>query len=243
MKKLGEIPLSSAGFDLVVRDDGLVLVSGWGPEWTNVEAINLDTNQSLGTFASIWGKSLVQQTPDGRRLFVSSQGVLPGTLEAIVLPRVDRSAGVKLVGEPVIAKAPGSDKALLGGGFIITPDGKWLLCRAGTVLQLSGEQDQDMRLHSSIVPHLSASVDPLGKAVYLLGRDGLLHRYSYPEFLPTGRWKLELTAYRMIIDGKNGLLYVAGIDPRSISDRPRAKGHGDIHAFALKDLPKEKKNE
>ena len=30
----------------------------------------------------MWGKSLLGLTPDGRRLYVSSQGVVPGTLDA-----------------------------------------------------------------------------------------------------------------------------------------------------------------
>jgi hypothetical protein len=228
MKKLADVPLSAAAYDVAVRDDGVVLASGEGPEWTRIEAVDLDAKKSLGTFGSAWGKSLLAATPEGGRVYVSSQGVIPGTLEALAVPRIDRG---RLVGDSTATKAAGADN--LGGGISISPDGKYLLARSGTVLQISADRESDMRPHAKVVPHLSAAVDVARGSAYVLGRDGLIWRYSYPEFRPAGRFRPALSAYRLTLDATSGALHVAGTDPRSVSDRPRAKGHGDIHTYAI----------
>ncbi len=235
LKKVADVPLASSAYDLAVRDDGIVLLSGGGPEWTSVEAVDLISKKSIGTFGSIWGKSIVALTPEGGRLYVSSQGVLPGTLDRFAVPRIDRKGDVKLIGDAANTKAT-NDRAILGGGIHISPDGKYLLARSGTVLKISSDREDDMRPHAKVVPHLSAAIDVLGKSAYVLGRDGLLWRYSYPDFRPTGRWRPALSAHRIALDATGGMLHVAGLDPRSIGDRPRAKGHGDIHTYAIEEL-------
>jgi hypothetical protein len=88
-----------------------------------------------------------------------------------------------------------------------------------------------------VAPFLAAAVDAEGGALYLLGRDGDLKRYSYPDFRWQAGYRLSLSGYQLAVDGKLGRLYVAGFDPRSAADRPRARGHGDIHVYALRGLP------
>ena len=103
-------------------------------------------------------------------------------------------------------------------------------------MNLSGDRESDMRPHAKVVPHLSAAVDAARGSAYVLGRDGLIWRYSYPEFRPAGRWRPALSASRLAVAPTTGALHVAGLDPRSVGDRPRAKGHGDIHTYAISEM-------
>jgi hypothetical protein len=50
------------------------------------------------------------------------------------------------------------------------------------------------------------------------------------------RWKLPFAAYVLALDAKAKRLYVGGFDARSLVDRPRAKGHGDIHGYDLREF-------
>jgi WD40 repeat protein len=212
----------------VAVGDGVVYASQAGPEWSALVAVPLrkgETNRDVGT---VWAKSLVRLSPDGKRLYVSSQGVLPGTLDAFVV-------GSKAGERSVSYRAPGHDKLALGGEFVLAPDGHYLICKTGTVLRLSGERDEDLKLHARLGPLLAAAVDAEGKRAWVVAVDGTLKKYSYPEFRLQGRYRPALAAYRVAVDGKAGRLYVAGFDPRSVGERPRAPGHGDIHVYAVKE--------
>ena len=64
----------------------------------------------------------------------------------------------------ILGRAPGHDKLSLGGEFTISPDGKYLVCKTGTVLRLSEERDEDMRLHAlDVKTTLSDNADELVK--------------------------------------------------------------------------------
>jgi hypothetical protein len=78
------------------------------------------------------------------------------------------------------------------------------------------------------------AIDVEGNTAYVLARDGTLAEYSYPEFRLRARRRLAITGYRVAVDGQAGRLYVAGFDPRSLVDQPRAKAHGAIHVYMLK---------
>jgi hypothetical protein len=218
-----------AAYDLAVSERGLAFVSGATGDWAEVSVIDLGKEKVAATWGGVWTRSLLQLTPDGRRLYVSSQGVVPGTLDALPVP-------ARLADRPTLSRAPGHDKQALGGAFVISPDGRYLLCKTGTILRLSAERDEDMKPHRKLEPFLAAVADVEGKVAYLLGRDGLLEQYGYPEFRLKGTRRLSLSGYQLALDGKGGRLYVAGFDPAALSERPRARGHGDIHVYRLKDL-------
>ena len=63
---------------------------------------------------------------------------------------------------------------------------------------------------------------------------------SHPVFAGNGMFerRLAMAGYRIAVDGRarDGAvrLYVGGFDPRSVSERPRAKGHGEIHVYRIK---------
>jgi hypothetical protein len=220
----------AAAYDVAVSERGLAFLSGATGEWTDITAVDVNRGAVVANWGGVWTRSLLRLSPDERRLYYSSQGVVPGTLDALVLPgRLDE--------RPVTYRAPAHDKHSLGGDFVLSPDGKFLLNKSGTVLRLSAERDEDLKLHVKLPPFLAAAVDPEGRAAYVLDRDGALKRYSYPEFKLQATHRLSLSGYRLAVDGKLGRLYVAGFDPAAVAERPRARGHGDIHVYALRDLP------
>jgi WD40 repeat protein len=227
MEQTTNLRLPLWGYDLALRDGGLALVSGADAEWSEITQIDLRKGTVTATWGGVWGKSFIHLSMDGRRLYVSSQGVVPATLDAFAL-------GAKTTEQPVSYRAANHDKLALGGEFVVTPDGRFALCKTGTVLRLSAERDEDMRLHTRVEPFLSAAVDEGGKTAYVLARDGTLRQYSYPDFRLRWQRRLAITGYQIAVDGKSGRLFVAGFDPRSVAERPRARGHGDIHVYGLK---------
>jgi hypothetical protein len=73
-----------------------------------------------------------------------------------------------------------------------------------------------------------------------LTRDGTLEQYSYPEFKLKTSHRLDVVPYQAVYDGKQGKLYVAGFDTRSVAERPRARGFGDLFIYDLADLAAKK---
>ena len=63
-----------------------------------------------------------------------------------------------------------------------------------------------------------------------------MEHYSYPDFRLRGSQRLPLTPYQAVCDGKGGRLFVSGIDPRTVGQRPRARGHGDVFVYDLKEM-------
>jgi WD40 repeat protein len=226
--------VAAAAYEVAASDAGLAFLSGAGGDWTDVTVVDLGRQTIVARWGGVWTRSFVKLSADQRRLYVSSQDVTPGTLEAFVLP-------IKGEEPPTNYKAAGGAQSPLGGDFVLTPDGKYLLCKKGTVLRLAASRDADMQYHARIKGFLAAAVDPDVGAVFVLTRDGTLARYSYPDFRPQGTYRLGVTPFGAVCDGKQGRLYVAAIDPRRVAEQPRARGHGDVLLYALKDLlPPEK---
>jgi hypothetical protein len=219
-----------AAYDVAAGDGGVVFVSGVAGDWTDIAAIDWNKQAVVARWGGVWARSPLQLSRDQRRLYYSSQGVTPGTLEALVLP-------AKFDERPVTYKAALPPQQPLGGDFVQGPDGRFLLCRTGTVVRLAPSREGDLQYHASIKPFVSAAVEPDLAAAFVLTREGALAHYSYPDFRLLGSYRLPLAPYQMIADGKGGRLYLAGIDPKSVAERPRARGHGDIHVYNLNDLP------
>src|SRR5262249_11289696 len=119
----------------------------------------------------------------------------------------------------------------LGGEFLLTPDGRYLLCTSGTVLRLTaGHQPQ---FHLALEPFVAAVVDPELKSAFVLGREGTLDVYSYPEFQLRASYRLDIVATGIVCAGREGGLVVAGLDPRTVGERPRARGYGDLFLYPL----------
>jgi WD40 repeat protein len=216
-------------YDMAVSDRGMLYLSADGDDWTNITVIDLEKARVAASWAGVWARSFLQMTKDGKRLYYSSQGVTPGTLDGLVIP-------TKLAEKPEVSRAPGHDKLALGGEFVLSADSKYLLAKTGTILRLSADRDADMKFHKKVPAFLGAATDPAGGWAYLLGRDGALRRYTYPAFELRSTHRLSLSGYDLALDPTNGRLFVAGFDPAAVADRPRAKGHGDIQVYRLKDI-------
>ena len=171
----------------------------------------------------------MQLSADQRRLYASSQGVTPATLDAVPLPKEPGD-------RPNLYRANVPAQHLLGGDFQMTPDDRYLLFKSGTVLKTATNRDEDMRYHAAVGPYVAAAVSPEAKAAFFLTRDGSLSVYSYPDFKPLATHRLGIVATQAVCATKDGRLYVAGVDPRTVGDRPRAKGVGDVFVFELKDV-------
>jgi WD40 repeat protein/mono/diheme cytochrome c family protein len=223
------LPTAAAPYDLAATDGGLVFLSGASGDWTEITVVDAGRGTVAARWGGVWKRSLLQLAPDQKRLYVSSQGVTPGLIEGLALPARPED-------KPTPYRSPATGKHPLGGPFSLTPDGKFLLCKTGTVLRLTTEADADLQHAATLEPFLAAAVAPARRAAFLLTADGWLKRYSYPDFQPQGASRLGVVAYQAAWDGGQGRLYVAGFDPAALAARPRARGFGDIFVYDLNDL-------
>jgi hypothetical protein len=136
----------------------------------------------------------------------------------------------------VTYKAPFPGRQPLGGEFRITPDGRFLLCKSGTVLRLAAERDFDLQFHLALEPFIDVAVDPTLGFAFVLSREGTLDCYSYPDFKLKASHRLGIVASHVAISGNTGKLLIAGIDPRTVGERPRARGLGDVFVFEVKEV-------
>jgi hypothetical protein len=126
------------------------------------------------------------------------------------------------------------------GDFLIAPAGHFLLCKAGTVLRLSPDEDEDLKLFTTLRLSLAATVAlNLGVAV-IATRDGSLKLHSYAEFRPQATIRTGTVAYQVALDSKQNLLYTVTFGPKALTDRPHGHSSGAIHVYGLQDLLSEK---
>lgn len=216
-------------YDVTALDSGVLLVSGGTGDWTDVSVIDANKGAVVGRWGSVWTRSFLRLAPDSKRLYVSSQGVSPGTLDALVIP-------AKTDDKPVTYRAAPPGRQPLGGEFLLTPDGRFLLCKNGTVLRLSSRPDNDLRYHTSLEPFTAAAVDADAHRLFVLTRDGTLDCYGYPDFRLQSSQRLGLVTTHLVCDGKR--LYIGGFDPRAVGERPRARGFGDVFVYEVNDVMK-----
>jgi hypothetical protein len=218
--------------DATALDGGILFVSGIAADWADVTVIDTGKQTILARWGGVWTRSSLALSGTSRRLFVSSRGVSPGTLESFPLPGQwdDRPAAAKVT---LVPERP------LGGAIVLSPDSRYLLCQTGTVLRTTPEGQ--VQYHAAVSPFVSAAIDLEVSAAFVLTRDGTLEHYSYPDFRLQGKHTLGLAPMQAVCDGKSGKLYIAGIDPRVVADRPRARGHGGVYVYSLKELLQTKK--
>jgi len=83
---------------------------------------------------------------------------------------------------------------------------------------------------------VAAGVAPELRVLFALTREGTLRVYSYPDFRFEGTYRLAGVGYAMVCDGKAGRLYVAAVDPKALSERPRGRGTGEVQVYDVKEL-------
>jgi hypothetical protein len=216
-------------YDVAAADSGLVFLSGGSGEWTEITVLDTNREAVAARWGGVWTRSFLQLAPTQDRLYVSTQGVSPGYVEALPLTS-------RFDDKPAAFRSPSPEKHALGGEFLVTPDGQFLLCKTGTVLRLDPGRDGDLKFAATVGPFLAAAVDPEHGFVLILNSAGAAKQYNYPEFKLQATHRLATVAFQAALDGKSGRLYVAGFDPRTLGGKPRARGFGDIFVYEVKDL-------
>ena len=220
-------------FDAAADDLGRVYLSGSGSEWTDITVLDTHRTATVGRWGGVWSRSFLRLSGDQKRLYYSTQGVSPGSVDALVIPqKPDENAAAY--------RSPARGEHALGGDFILTPDGRFLLNKTGTVLRTGVGQDADLRYETTLVPFLAAAVDADLGAAFLCTEDGGLRQYSYPGFKLRATYRLPGVGYQAACDGKAGRLYVAVFDPKALTARPRGRGFGELHVFEIKSLQAQK---
>jgi WD40 repeat protein/mono/diheme cytochrome c family protein len=214
--------------DVAVSDRGQMYLSSGNGEWGEVIVVDGQGNV-VGHHGGVWTGSLLQLSQDQKRLYVSTQGVTPGSLEALVLPTRPRDAAQTY-------RAPRPARHELGGAFQLTPDGRFALCKNGTVLRLTTEHDSDLVFERGIDPFLATALDVEAGTLWVLRVEGTLDRLSYPDFRPQARYKLDIVPTGMANVSSQGMLILSGIDPRRIAEQPRARAHGDVFLYQVSEL-------
>ncbi len=223
-----DFTVPSAPYDAALSDGGLVFLSGGDGDWTDVSVVDAAKEAIVARWGGVWTRSFVHLSADQKRLYVSSQGVKPGVLDALPLPET-------LAERPAAYRAAPPSQYALGGEFQATPDGRFLLCKTGVVLTASETREEDMQFAAWVGPFTAAAVDADSHVAMFLTRQGLLKRYSYPDFKPQAAYDLGIVATQAALDGKAGKLYVGGFDPKTAADHPRARGFGDVFVYSLQD--------
>jgi hypothetical protein len=230
LEVLKNIVVEADPYDGAATDAGLVFISGGGSEWSEVSVVDtVRADGIVARYGGVWNRSLLRLSAAQDRLFLSTQGVSPGSLETLLIPS-------KIDDKPVQYKAPADGKHPLGGGFVVSPDGQFLLCKTGTVLRLSTKRDDDLKPVANVGPFLTAVLDGETRSVLLLTADGTLTHLSTPDFQVRGRYRLGAVAYQATLDGKQGRLYVAAVDPQTLADRPRGRGVGDVYVYDVREM-------
>ncbi len=221
--------VSADPYDGVAGDNGLLYLSGAAGDWTEITVVDARKQSVAARWGGVWSRSFVKLTPDGTRLYYSSQGISPGKVEGLLLPK-------KFDERPAAYASPEVGKHPLGGDFVISPDSKYLLCKSGTVLRLSATRDDDLKQAGTVEPFVAAAAAPELGMLFTLSPDGALRVYGYPDFRALGTYKLAGVGYAMVCDGKAGRLYVAAVDPKALSERPRGRGTGEVQVYEVKEL-------
>ena len=236
MELRGTFSVNAVSYDVAVANNDIAYISGGSGDWTDISVVDLTKEHRVIHYGSIWTRSFVALALDQKRLYHSSQGVTPGTVAALVLPK---KAGSGEDARSHVASARVGNR--WAAQFQLTADGRFLLCHSGTVLRLSNTDEDDLKFHTAVEPFVAAAVDPEGGLAFFVTRDGTLEQYSYPAFELKKSYRLDIVPYQLAVDGKQGKLYLAGFDPRRVADHPRARGFGDLFVFDLKQLTVKKK--
>lgn len=216
--------LDSLPYDLAATDEGVVFLSGRDAGWSDIVVFDASRSVVLGRWSGIWSRSLLQLAPNQSRLYVATQGVSPGKIEGFPLP-------TDFTLKPQPSTTPSDEGVAPAGPSVISPDGKLLVARNGSVFRLSGDPGDDLKFVGRVPRHLDVAIFPDRSELWLLASDGqTLKRYSYPELNWQFDYRLPQPAYRMTGDPGRGRLYLAVVDPKNAAS-PRVRGLADIHVY------------
>lgn len=221
--------LPTAPYDAVADDNGRAYFTGATGEWTDVTAFDLNRGVLLGRWGGVWNRSLVRLSTDQKKLYLSTQGVSPGAVDALVLPE-------KMSDKPATWRSPALGQLRLGGEFLATPDGRFLVLKNGSVLRTSTERAQDLQPAGRIEPFLAAAFAVQRGVAFTCSADGWLRRYAYPSWKLEGAARLEGVGYQAQCDDAGDRLYLAVFDPHTLTSRTPGRNGSELHIYEVKTL-------
>jgi WD40 repeat protein/mono/diheme cytochrome c family protein len=226
LKVVRRCDLEVMPYDLAATDDGILFLSGREPGWSQLTVFDAKQSKVLGRWSGVWSRSWLRLRPDGRRLYVGSQGVLPARIDGFPLP-------IDWTTKPVPSTTPGDDRLAPQGFFTISPDGQILIARNGAVFRLGDDKTSDLACIGRVAAHLDVFFDPGSGELWLLASDGqTLKKYRLPDLKWQEDLMLGVIGYRLVGDVSRRRLFLAGVDPRNL-DRPRLGGPSSLWVFDL----------
>jgi DNA-binding beta-propeller fold protein YncE len=159
----------------------------------------------------------MRMTPDGKRVYASSNGVSPGQTNGF------------WISDPKLTTSHGG-----GGGMCeITADGKYIVFQTGFVARIANSATDDLKEAGKVTENRGAVLDTAAKTLWVATAGGGLEKWSVPDFEKKETYNLPLTAYTIAFDPKTKMLYAA-LDKKK--DRPAHdhSGVGNIAIFELK---------
>src|SRR5262249_13724345 len=126
--------------------------------------------------------------------------------------------------------SPARSERRLGGDFVLSPDGRLLLCKNGTVVRTAADAENDLRFEANVKPFLAATIAPdLGGV--LTTADGRLLVSSSPDLKWREALRLPAVGHQMAIDPVKKRLFIAVFDPKALTLRPSERGGGELHEY------------
>lgn len=219
LKTVSTFSMKFDPFEIAADNGGKVYATGGSNQNTKLNVIDVRKKSIVGDLGGVYMGSNLRMTPDGKRLYVSSNDVSPGSAE-----------GVWLDGKGKPTRSSGA----ASGPFDITPDGKFLIFRSGPVLRVGKSAQDDLKEAGKIKSNRAACVDVKGKTAWAATPEGELLRLSYPDFELEETFILPKPAYQLYLDPESQLLFAALDNSKKERVGPDKGGVGNIAIFELK---------
>lgn len=205
-------------FEMAANDSGQVYITGGSGQWSKLVVVDIKKKSIVGQLAGPYMGSNLRMTPEGKRLYFSTNGLSPGSMEAVWLGSGGKTATGRGAG---------------GGPFNITPDGKFIIFRSGLVTRIGKSPQDDMKEAGKVSPNRAAVMDLASKTIWLATHEGNLEKWSYPDFELQESFTLPKRAYELYLDGKTKMLFSALDNKKDRQAFDRGAGVGNIAVFDL----------
>jgi len=212
-------------FDLFVGADEVAYISGTLDGRSFVVALPLTGDNPIQRWETVGGQAFPRFMADQKRLLVRS-GEGDGRLESW-------SFGADGKRLPKITAVFGTADSSFAGEPFVLPSGKAMMFRSGAIVRLSPGQEDDLQTVRTIEPFVSATADTQG-SIFTITTTGDVKAYVPGTWAEKGSYRLRGMPYQVLYHAGTGRLYVAMLDPSSLTSRPRVRGFGEIWAIDMK---------
>lgn len=223
-KSLKTITMDDKPCSVAADDHGRIFVSVEGRGWSRVLVMDATTGKVLARWGGVWTGAIVKLSHDQKRLYVASQGVKPGTLQAFVIPE-------DLSEKPVAYTSSSLQKHDVGGNFLLASDGTRIVSMSGAVLRTDADQEKDLELRGYVEPFLAGAMVPEKDRLLTLNKEGDLIQYSLSDLKKRETALLSGMGYRVVADAKRGRAYVAVVSSRGLASVSRGRIETVIHVY------------